>query len=424
MKNISRRQFGKLSLGATATASFLPAPAFASLAKARVVIIGGGVGGATAARYLKRDAPQLDVTLIEPKTVYSTCFYSNLFLGGIEKYETITHDYARLKEQYDVRLVHELAAEIDPVTRQVKTQSGQLFGYDKLILSPGIDFRYDAIEGYGPAAVEAMPHAYRGGEQVKRLRQQVEALEDGANFILVPPPAPYRCPPAPYERISMLAWLMKSRGKTVNFTILDPKNSFSKQDLFQEGWQKYYPDQFEWLPADIIGSVKAVRPQSMEIITEDETFTADAANIIPPQKAGLIAHRTGLTDETGWCPVRPGDMSSRLAPHIHIIGDSARAEQMPKSAVAANSQAKAVAMMIRAELTGSPRFEPKYRNACWSLITPEDAFALGASYKPGKDKILSTGVYSSRTEESAKVRRAAVRELKGWYQGIVEDIFG
>lgn len=423
MKPISRRMFGKLALGAGAAAG-LGAPACVSAASARIVIIGGGAGGATAARYLKRDAPGLDVTLIEPKTAYTSCFYSNLYLGGLTDFSTITHHYSTLQDQYGVRLVHDLARDIDPVARKVKTASGQVFAYDRLIVSPGIDFHFSAIEGYDAAAQAAMPHAYRGGQQTRTLRAQVEALEDGANFVLVPPPLPYRCPPAPYERISMLAWLMKTRGKTISFTILDPKNSFSKQDLFLEGWQKHYPDQFEWLPGDIIGPVKAVRPKSMEIITEDEIFTAGAANIIPPQKAGLIAHRAGLTDKTGWCPVHPADMRARLAEDIHIIGDAARAEQMPKSAVAANSQAKAVAMIIRAELTGAPRFAPKYRNACWSLITPDDAIALGASYKPGDNAIISTGLYSSRTEESAKVRRAAARELTGWYSGITADIFG
>jgi len=422
MKPVTRRKFGQLTLGAAAAATL--APVSAGAAAARVVIIGGGAGGATAARYLKRDTPGLDVTLIEPKRIFTTCFYSNLYLGGLTDFDTISHDYTRLRDLYGVRMVHEPATEIDPVARKVKTAGGREFAYDRLILSPGIDFDTDAIEGYGPEAQQVMPHAYRGGTDLKRLRAQVEALEDGANFVLVPPPAPYRCPPAPYERISMLAWLMQNRGKTINFTIVDVKNSFSKQDLFLEGWAKHYPDQFEWLPLDITGGVRAVRPQSMEIVTEDEVFKADAANIIPPQKAGLIAHRAGLTDASGWCPVRPADMRSALAEDIHVIGDAAQAAEMPKSAVAANSQAKAVAMIIRAELTGAPRFTPKYRNACWSMIAAGDAIALGASYKPGEDRIVTTGVYSSRTQEAPKIRRAGAREVEGWYSGISRDIFG
>lgn len=424
MSHITRRTFGRLALGAAAATGLGIVPAYASGKAARIVIIGGGAGGATAARYLKRDAPQLDVTLIEPKTSYTTCFFSNLYLGGLVDFKTITHDYTRLAGQYGVRLVHEAANGIDPAARTVTTASGKRFAYDRLILAPGIDFDFDAIEGYGPEAQKKMPHAYRGGVQTQDLRRQVEALEDDGHLILVPPPAPYRCPPAPYERVSMLAALMKARGKSIRVTILDSKNSFSKQDLFLEGWEKHYPGQFEWLPGDIIGSVKAVNAESMEIITDDETFTAGAANIIPPQRAGAIARRSGLTDASGWCPVRPDDLRSRLAGDIHIIGDAAQAAEMPKSAVAANSQAKAVAMIIRAELTGAPRFEPKYRNACWSLIAPDDAIALGATYKPGKDHIVSTGVYSSKTEESAKVRRDAVKEVKGWYAGITADIFG
>ncbi len=422
MKLINRRKFTKLVLAGSAA---LYAPPVISAAKARILIIGGGPGGATVARYLKRDAPELDVTLIEPNKNYTTCFFSNLYLGGLNTFDSLTHGYKTLGERYGINIIHDRASEIDPVKHTVRTHdAGNILDYDKLIVAPGIDFKYGEIDGYGPGAIEQIPHAYRGGEQLKILKRQIETMKQGGTFVLCPPEYPYRCPPAPYERASMIAWYFKHRNPTAKIIILDAKDNFSKQDLFEEGWENYYPDMIEWLPVDITGGLKAAHPSSMQLITEDETFKADAANIIPAQRAGLIARRSGLTDESGWCPIIPATMQSSLAKDIHIIGDAAKAAQMPKSAVAANSQAKAVAMILRAELTGSPVFKPKYRNACWSLIAPDDSVALGASYKPGKDRIIATGRYSSQTEESRKTRHRAAREARGWYAGVVKDIFG
>ncbi len=420
-KTLNRRHFAKLVLASSAG---LYAPALISAPKARVVIIGGGPGGATMARYLKRDAPELDIVLLEPKRNYTTCFFSNLYLSGFNTFESITHSYKTLRLRYGINLIHDRAEEIDPVNRKVMTKFGRTLGYDKLVVAPGIDFKFEDIEGYGPEALVDMPHAYRGGWQSRLLKRKIETMKQGGTFILCPPGGHYRCPPAPYERASMVAWYLKHQNEGANIIILDAKNKFSKQDLFEEGWEAHYPEIIEWLPADITGGVKAVHAKSMEIITEDETFVADAANIIPPQKAGLIAHRAGLTDETGWCPVKPATMESSLAKDIHVIGDAAAASAMPKSAVAANSQAKAVAMILRGELTGSPVFEPKFRNACWSLIAPDDSVALGASYKAGKDHFIATGRYSSQTEESRKTRRRAAREARGWYAGVTRDIFG
>jgi len=422
LKNtLNRRSFGKLVLAGGAS---LCAPALIAAPKARIIVIGGGPGGATIARYLKRDAPQLDVVLLEPKRNYTTCFFSNLYLSGFNTFESITHSYKPLRERYQVNLIHDRAEEIDPVAHLVRTKFGRTLGYDKLVVAPGIDFKFEDIEGYGPDSLADIPHAYRGGWQSRLLKRKIQTMKEGGTFILCPPNGHYRCPPAPYERASMVAWYLRHQNKAAKIIILDSKNKFSKQDLFEEGWETHYPDMIEWLPMDITGGIKAVHPKSMEIITEDEVFQADAANIIPPQKAGLIAHRAGLTDETGWCPIHPATMESKLARDIHVIGDAADAAAMPKSAVAANSQAKAVAMILRAELTGSPAFEPKFRNACWSLIAPDDSVALGASYKAGKDHFITTGVYSSQTEETRKTRRRAAREARGWYAGVTKDIFG
>ena len=391
--------------------------------KARVVVIGGGAGGATVAKYLASTAA-LEVTLVEANPRYKTCFFSNLYLAGLRSFETLVHGYDIVRSKYGVSVVHESAVAVDPAAKTVRLASGATLPYDRLVMAPGIDFRYDAIEGYSEAAAKIMPHAWRGGEQAMLLRRQLEAMPEGGLFVLVAPADPFRCPPGPYERVSLVADYFKREKPKAKILVLDSKNSFSKQELFQDAWNRHYPGMVEWLPLDFTGGVKAVDPDNRAVKTAGETFDAAVANVIPPQTAGRIALESGLADESGWCPVDPSTLESRLQANIHLVGDAIKPGDMPKSAFAANSQAKVCAMAVAAALTGSRRFEPRFFNTCWSFLAADDAVRIGASYRVADGKIAAVTKFISKVGESAEVRAQAARQAGAWYAAITADMFG
>ena len=422
MSRISRRTFGKMA--AATTLAGLASPPVIGKAAARVVIIGGGPGGCTAARYLKKLSPELDVTLIEPKRRYTTCFFSNWYLGGLRDLASITHDYSVIRERHGVRLVHDLATAIDPVAKEITLSANAPISYDRLVVAPGINLDFDSIPGYSARAAQAMPHAFHAGPQTLRLKKQLASMKDGGTVLICPPANPYRCPPAPYERASMIAWYLKQHKPKSKIIIIDAKDKFSKQALFEEGWARHYPDMIEWLPAELTGGITSVDARSMNVETDGETFEAAVANIIPAQSAGEIARRAGLTDKSGWCPVDPLTMASRLQPDIHVIGDAANASHMPKSAFGANLHAKVAVMAIRADLTGSRRFPVKYTNTCWSLLAPDDAVKTGGRYRPENGQLTAFDSFLSDPEESAEIRKQTATEASAWYAGFIRDVFG
>jgi len=424
MPNISRRSFGLL-MGAGAGTLALPYYARAQ-GKPRAVVIGGGAGGATAARYMAKDAGEdLDVTLIEANPAYTTCFFSNLYLGDFRSFDSITHGYDKLASNYGVTIVNAFADTIDREAREVVMADGSRAAYDRLIVAPGIDLIYDSVPGYSEAAAEIMPHSWKAGPQTQLLKAKLDAIENGQQVVMVTPPNPYRCPPGPYERASMMAHLFKKKGLgDCKIVIIDPKPKFSKQALFSEGWEKYYPGMVEWYGPDVHGGIKSVDPQTGEVETDLDTFKGALVNVIPAQKAGMIAAKAGLTDESGFCPIDPASMRSKMDENIFVIGDASIAGDMPKSAFSANSQAKVAAMTIRGELTGSKVFPAKYSNTCWSLIETNDGVKVGAQYAPTEEKIASTHSFISQTGEDEAVRRATYEESVGWYKGITTDIFG
>ncbi|MGI9400763.1 MAG: FCSD flavin-binding domain-containing protein [Rhizobiaceae bacterium] len=426
MAKISRRRFGAL-MGATAAgaaASSLAAPAVLASAKSRLVVIGGGPGGATTARYVAKAGKDVSVTIIEPKQHFTTCFFSNLYLGGFRALESITHGYGTLAAQYGINMMHDVATEVDRAGKKVKLGRGGEVGYDRLVVSPGIDMRYDAIEGYSAEASTVMPHAWQAGTQTAVLKRQLEAMEDGGTFVMCAPPNPFRCPPGPYERVCMVAHYLKTNKPKSKIIVLDAKNKFSKQALFQEAWAQHYDGMIEWLPQEVTGGVKAVKADSMEIVMDDETVKASVANVIPAQKAGAIAHQAGLVADSGWCPIDPHSMQSRKDENIYVVGDASVASAMPKSGFSANSQAKVAANAILADLTGAKKFPAKYRNTCWSLVATDDGVKVGADYKGGEEKIDVTSKFISKTEEPADLRAQTAEEANGWYAGITKDIFG
>ncbi len=419
--NTTRRGF----LAASGAASLaLAAPAVLARARPRVVVVGGGAGGATAARYVAKDSKgEIDVTLIEPTRTYYTCFFSNLYIGGFRTLESIGHSYGRLAEA-GVNVVHDWATGVERDAKTVALASGGQVPYDRLIIAPGIDFRYESVPGYGINAQRAMPHAWKAGSQTELLKSQVISMKDGGTFVMLPPPNPYRCPPGPYERVSMVAHYLKQNNPRAKIIVLDSKEKFSKQALFEEGWQKHYPDMIEWIPVSISGGVSQVDPAAMELETQLETFKADVANVIPAQKAGRIAELAGLANETGFCPIVPATMQSQLDESIHVVGDASIAGDMPKSGFSANSQAKTAAIAARSALTGSKTYPARFASTCWSLIATDDGVKVGARYEVTDGKIAKTEGFISNTGADAALRKQTYEESLGWYAGITKDMFG
>jgi len=420
---ISRRTFG---LGALALTGAAVAPSIiAAATRPNVVVIGGGAGGGTVARYLAKAAKgDINVTLIEPTRTYYTCFFSNLYLGGFREFQSIGHSYGTLASEYGINVVHDWATAIDRSKKTVRLASGADVAYDRLVVSPGIDFKYETVPGYGLTSANKMPHAWKAGSQTQLLKAQVENMREGGTFVMVAPPNPYRCPPGPYERISMVAYTLKQKNPKAKIIVLDPKEKFSKQPLFQEGWAKHYPGMVEWLPASITGKIEMVNAETMEIKAGGETFKADVANVIPGQRAGEIAMSAGLANQSGYCPIVPATMQSQMDENIYLVGDATIAGDMPKSGFSANSQAKVAAMAIRASLTGSKLFPARFANTCWSLIADNDGVKVGAKYEATAEKIAKTEGFISKTGEDAQLRKVTYEESIGWYDGITKDIFG
>ncbi len=416
-----------LRSGSAAAGIFvLGAPAILGQAKQRVIVIGGGPGGATAAKYLVKDSEgKLDVILVEPKKQFTTCFHSNLFLGDYKKFDEITHGYEKIAAQ-GVRMNHQMAASIDRDKKEVVLADGSRLPYDRLVVSPGIDLRYDSVPGWGQQHETAMPHAWLAGEQTRLLKTRLDAVPDGGTIVMIAPPNPYRCPPGPYERVSMMAHVLKAKGRSkAKIVIIDPKETFSKQGLFQEGWEKHYPGMVEWLGPKVHDGLKSVDPASGTVVTGFETYkNAALVNVIPAQYAGKIARDAQLANQTGFCPIQPGSMKSAIDPNIYVLGDACIAGDMPKSAFSANSQAKVAAMSIRGELLGASTFPARYNNTCWSLIETDDVVKVGGAYEAQDGMIKASSTFVSKAGEPADLRKQNTQENIGWYAGIVADIFG
>jgi NADPH-dependent 2,4-dienoyl-CoA reductase/sulfur reductase-like enzyme len=409
-----------------AGAMVLGAPPLLGQAKPRVVVIGGGAGGATAAKYIAKDsAGAISVTLVEPSAKYQTCFHSNLYLGGFRDYASITHDYAALKKKYGIAVAAERANKIDRDKKEVILASGRKLPYDRLIVSPGIDLKYDSVPGWSQAAEEKMPHAWKPGAQTQILKKRLDAVPNGGVIVMIAPPNPYRCPPGPYERVSMMAHaLKKARKDRCKIFVIDPKESFSKQALFQEGWEKHYKGLVEWIGPKVHDGLKSVDPKTNTVVTGFETYNnAALVNVIPAQMAGAIARDAGLANASGFCAIDPASMKSAVDPNIYVLGDACIAGDMPKSAFSANSQAKVAAMMVRGELVSARTFPARYTNTCWSLIETDDCVKVGGAYEAKDGKIAAASTFVSQTGETADLRKQTQAENMAWYTGITADIF-
>jgi sulfide dehydrogenase [flavocytochrome c] flavoprotein chain len=421
----TRRRFLRCAALALAGATALPfRPALAQGAAGRVVVIGGGFGGASCARALKAIAPDLTVTLVEPNVAFTACPFSNLVIAGLRDPGQQQFTYDKLAA--GVTIVRQAATGIDPNARAVTLADGARLPYDRLVMAPGIDLRWDALPGYTEAASERMPHAWKAGEQTMLLRRQLEAMEDGGLVVMSAPANPFRCPPGPYERASLIAHYLKTRKPRSKLILLDAKDAFSKQRLFQNAWKELYPDIIEWVPLSAGGKVVSVDPAALTLTTDFQTHRASVANVIPPQKAGRVAELAGVADRTFWCPIDPTTFESTLQPHIHVVGDAVIAGAMPKSAFAANAQAKVCAAAVAALLAGRPPAQPKLINTCYSLVAPDYGISIAGVYRPANGQLADVegagGV--SPLDAPASVRAEEALYADGWFRTITAEIFG
>jgi NADPH-dependent 2,4-dienoyl-CoA reductase/sulfur reductase-like enzyme len=423
MTATSRRDFLKTAAAGAAAAMF-PLPAVAQGAGGRVVVVGGGFGGATCARFIKRIDPRIGMTLVEANPTFIACPFSNLVITGLRELKAQEFGYDKLAgDQVAVQLSP--ATAVDAQARSVTLGNGTRLAYDRLVLAPGIDIRWDGLAGYTEAAAERMPHAWKAGEQTLLLRRQLDAMADGGTVVITAPANPFRCPPGPYERASLIAYYLKTRKPKSKLVILDAKDAFSKQRLFQNAWKALYPN-LEWVSLSAGGKVTSVDVGAMTLVTDFGRHKADVANVIPPQKAARIAEIAGVADRTGWCPIDPATFESKLQPNVHVIGDAAIAGAMPKSSFAANAQGKVCAAAVAKLVAGGKPEEPKLANTCYSLVAPDYGISIAGVYRPedGQIKEVQGSGGVSPLDAPGSTRALEATFANGWFKTITGEVFG
>ena len=421
-KPTTRRQ---VLIGTAAAVASLASPAISQNVGQRVIVIGGGFAGANCARTVKKADANARVTLIEANSAFTACPLANAVLADLRPISAQQFDYGRVSGD-GVTLISQLATAVDPVTRTVTVRDGTKLTYDRLVIAPGIDLRFEAVPGYTAADGEVMPHFWTDGAQALTLRRQIAAMEDGGVVVISAPVNPARCPPGPYERAAMIAYYLKARKPRSKVIILDSKDSFTMQRQFQSAWNELYPNLIEWVGLSQGGNVTSVEVASKTFVTDFDKVKADVGNVIPPQKAGAIAHAAGVADRTGWCPVDPVTFESTLQRNIHVIGDAAIAGAMPKSAFAANEEGKICAHAIVALLKGVTPADPKLTSVCYSLLAPDYAISISGVYRPVNGQYMEvegTGVTSPvEAPRSLRVQEANFADV--WFKTITREIFG
>ncbi|MGE3538937.1 MAG: FCSD flavin-binding domain-containing protein [Candidatus Tectimicrobiota bacterium] len=394
-------------------------------AAARLVVVGGGFAGATCAKYLRLADSTLQVTLLAPQPTFISCPFSNTVLAGLNDLTMLTQHYTALRQRHGIHVLHKAAADVEPVRRQVLLADGQRLAYDRLVLAPGVEMHWDALPGYDAAASTLWPHAWQAGPQTLLLRRQLEAMPDGGLVVITVPDNPYRCPPGPYERASLIAHYLKTHKPRSKVLLLDTKDSFTKQALFQEAWQRLYGSLLEWVPGSQGGRVARVAPQRQTIETDFDTYRPSVANIIPPQRAAAIARVAGLDAGTGWCAVTPQTFESTVHAGIHLLGDAIIANPMPKSAFSANNQAKVCAAALLALLRGHPLPEPFLLNTCYSLVAPDYGIHIAGAYHVVDQRLTAMAGSEGTSPLGApdEIRGLEAEYARSWYANILADVF-
>ena len=423
-QRLSRREFLSSAASVATASALMPAPALTQAAP-RVVVIGGGFAGTTAARAVKKADPRIAVTLVEASRTFTACPFSNLVIGGLRELKEQQFGYDKVAAD-GIQIAFATATRVDPQARTVALEGGTTLAYDRLVVAPGIDIRWDGLPGYTEAAAARMPHAWKAGEQTLLLRRQLEAMEDGGVVVMAAPANPFRCPPGPYERASLIANYLKTRKPKSKLIVLDAKDAFSKQRLFENAWKELYPNHLEWVALSKGGKVTSVDAAQMTLATDFATHKAAVANVIPPQKAGRIAEVAGVADNTGWCPIDPVTFESKRVPNIHVVGDATIAGGMPKSAFSANAQAKVCAAAIVKLLAGQPPSQPKLINTCYSVVGPNYGITVAGVYTPVNGVLTDVqgagGVSPIDAPRSVRAQEALFAE--GWFNTITSEVFG
>jgi NADPH-dependent 2,4-dienoyl-CoA reductase/sulfur reductase-like enzyme len=410
---------------AGAAAGLFCAPAIAQAAP-RIVVVGGGFGGASCARALRESDPRIAVTLVEANRSYMVPPLSNGVLAGLRDLKAQQFGYDKIAAS-GIAVLFASATAVDAHARTVTLSTGDKLAYDRLVLSPGIDLRWDALPGYNEAAAARMPHAWTAdAAQLQLLRRQLEAMTDGGVVAITAPVNPARCPPGPYERASMIAHYLKSKKPRSKLLVLDAKDTFSMQRLFQAAWNELYPGLLEWMGLSSGGNPTAVDVASTTIETDFDKYKCAVANIVPPQKCGAIAFAAGVADRTGWCPVDPASFESLQQPNIHVIGDAAIAGAMPKSAFAAGVEGKLCAAAIIRLLTGEKPGEPKLVSNCYALVAPDYAISIAGVYRPvGGQYVEVEGAGGVSPLDAPRAFRAQeAKYADAWFQTATSEIFG
>ncbi len=416
---MNRRSFMKL-MGAATGVGLAGVPYISTAAEImpkkgrRVVVVGGGYGGTIVAKYIRMNDPTIEVVLIDRDKTYISCPFSNMVIGGSRKLDENKITREKLASNHGVKLVYDEVTGVDTAAKKVVLGGGTL-SYDRLVLSPGIDFRFEEIEGYDPVETpKVIPHAWKAGAQTLLLRKQLEDMQAGGTVVLSIPVTPFRCPPGPYERISQIAWYLKNNKPGSKIIALDANPDIvSKKGLFLKGWKKHYEGMVEYRPANKVVKVDASK---RSVDTGVEEIAGAVVNLIPPQKAGLIAHTAGVVGEDKkWCPVNQVTFESTIAKDVHIIGDAAIAGAMPKSGYAANSQAKVAALNIVQLMNGKDLIDPSHVNVCYSYITDKEAVTVSAVYKVAEGKTIavpnSGGVSPDLSELEAIYGRSWIKNI-------------
>jgi len=423
---IGRRRLLKSAMAALSAAIVSPAVR-AQANGPRIVVVGGGFGGAACARALRRADPHLTVTLVEANRTYTASPMSNAVIAGLRDLSQQQFGYDKLGHD-GITVALSAASAIDPHGRTITLADGTRLAYDRLILSPGIDFRWGAIQGYDEAAAALMPHAYKGGDQIALLRRQLESMDDGGLVAISAPVNPARCPPAPYERASLIAYYLKRRKPRSKIVIFDAKDTFAMHELFEEAWKALYPGLIEWRAVGNDGLVNSVEPQTRTLVTDFDKYKAAVANVIPPQKAGHVAELAGVADRTGWCPVDPVTFESKLQANIHVIGDAAIAGAMPRAASAAQVQGEICANAIAALLAGKTPAAPTLTSSCFSLIAPDYAISQRSTFRPKDGQYEESppgiGIVVSPRNAAPAVRSGEAKEADAWFAQITAAVFG
>ncbi len=432
-QKINRRDLIKLFGASVVAASGIFGASEKAFAKnaPNVVVLGGGVGGSSFAKYLRFANPDVKITLIEKHPEYITCFRSNDVIVGMHTLDELTFNHQVLQSKYKVNVLIDEVTGADFSKKTVKTAKGETLAYDKLVVSPGIDFKFADTEGFdAEVAAGKFPHAYKAGAKTLELRKQLINLPKGGTAIIAPPENPYRCPPGPYERASLFADYLKVHNPTAKLLVLDPKDRFTKDGPFKKAWERLYGFKtdnamIEWVSGSEGGKVNRLDTKNMTVETDSGNHKADLINLIPNQRAGKLAQNLGLTNNSGWCPVDRNSMESLLHKEVYVLGDSTIADAMPKSGYSANSQAKVCAQAVSDTLQGNQLGKAVYANVCFSLAGENYGVSISAIYEV-RDGLIqpkggSAGVSPITDKAGLPILEATYQ--KNWQRNFVKDVF-